>query len=190
MKFASQGIKQFSVDVESNSSDTIWFGLACYMIGLQDLCHPPDQSDAKVKPIATWSPAYSRLFHFEFSFVLVVFSFAFIGRSNNFGFGFTKLNQNVPFYRIMRNYLRVLILRHSLRRGSGQLRRFLHYLTYSPWCWQFPPGGCTLLGVGGAAFLTRFSHQRFLGWRWRLVLVRLDRNAWRYIVITCCRLWF
>lgn len=27
MKFASQGMKQFSVDVESNSSDTIWFSL-------------------------------------------------------------------------------------------------------------------------------------------------------------------
>lgn len=107
--------------VKKNSSDTnyIWFGLACYLIGPQDSRHPPDQSDAKVKPITTWSPAFSRLFHFEFSLVLVVFSFALIGRSNNFGFGFTKLNQNVPFYRIMRNYLRVLILRHSLRRGSG-----------------------------------------------------------------------
>ena len=35
----------------------------CYpVIGPENLCHSLDQSDAKLSPITTWSPAFSRAF--------------------------------------------------------------------------------------------------------------------------------
>ena len=35
------------------------FALLWSVIGLENLCHPLDQSDAKLKPIAVWSLVFS-----------------------------------------------------------------------------------------------------------------------------------
>ena len=53
----------------------------------------------KLKPITSWSPAFSRALFSLFVFTLsshwlfIVFSFLLIGRCDYFGFGFTTLNQ-------------------------------------------------------------------------------------------------
>ena len=40
--------------------DCISFALLCFVIGLENSRHPLSQSDAKLKPIAIWSRAFSR----------------------------------------------------------------------------------------------------------------------------------
>ena len=40
--------------------DFIGFGSLCIVIGLENSRHPLSQSDAKLKPIAIWSLAFSR----------------------------------------------------------------------------------------------------------------------------------
>ena len=37
-----------------------WFALLRYVIGAENLRHFLNQSDLKLKPIAIWSPAFSR----------------------------------------------------------------------------------------------------------------------------------
>ena len=71
------------------------------MIGLKNSRHLLNQSDAKPKPIATWSHAFSRAWRrlrvFALSshrfIVLLLFSFVVIGHCNCFNFGFTTLNR-------------------------------------------------------------------------------------------------
>ena len=54
-------LEQFSIhlSVESNR-DCIGFALLRSVIGLENSSHVLNQSDAKIKPIATWSLAFSR----------------------------------------------------------------------------------------------------------------------------------
>ena len=54
------------------------------------------QSDAKLKPIVTWSHAFSRawlrVFALSSDWFVMLFTPVGIGQSDNFGFGFTTLN--------------------------------------------------------------------------------------------------
>ena len=64
-------------------SEVIWdcckFAFFRFMIGPENLHHFLNQSDSKLKPIATWSPAFSRasgsvlVFYFELSLSTVIF---------------------------------------------------------------------------------------------------------------------
>ena len=65
------------------------------LIGPENSHHPHDQSDAKLKPITTWSPAFSRALSSLFSLILSshwllkVFYSPLIGRCGNLSFGLT-----------------------------------------------------------------------------------------------------
>ena len=67
------------------------FALLRPVIGPENSWHPLNQSDAKVKTITTWSPAFSRalgsflVFTLSSHWLLVTFSFALIGCCDNFG---------------------------------------------------------------------------------------------------------
>ena len=73
--------------------DCIGFALLCSVIGLENALHPLNQSDAKLKPIATWSLTFSHasdwlnVLTLRFHWLLVIFSFVLIGRCDYFGFG-------------------------------------------------------------------------------------------------------
>ena len=79
--------------------DCIGFALLRSVIGLENLRHPLNQSDAKVKPITTWSLAFSRargrlpVFTLSSHWLPLKFYFVLIGRYDYFGFGFTTLNR-------------------------------------------------------------------------------------------------
>ena len=78
--------------------DCIGFALLRSVIGLENSRHPLNQSDAKLKPIATWSLAFSRawdrlgVFTLIYHWFVVIFVFVLIGRCDYFGFGFSTLN--------------------------------------------------------------------------------------------------
>ena len=78
--------------VSKVNQDCVSFTLLCSVIG------PETYATLKLKPITSWSPAFSRalfsLFVFTLSshWLLIVFSFLLIGRCDYFGFGFTTLN--------------------------------------------------------------------------------------------------
>ena len=78
--------------------NSVGFALLRSVIGQENSRHPLRQSDAKLKPIATWSLAFSRacgqlhVFTLSSHWLLVIFSFILIGRCDYFGFGFTTLN--------------------------------------------------------------------------------------------------
>ena len=102
-------IDQFELSFENNPDglDGISFALIPYfalIIGPENSCHFLDQSDAKIKPITTWSPALPcafprfRLFFCVFvtlssHWLLKVFSCLPIGRCDKFGFGLTIFNR-------------------------------------------------------------------------------------------------
>ena len=73
--------------------DCIGFGSLCIVIGLENSRQPLSQSDAKLKPIATWSLAFSRArgrlhaFTLSSHWLLLIFSSVLIGRCDYFGFG-------------------------------------------------------------------------------------------------------
>ena len=104
--------------------DCIGFDLLRSVIGLENSRHPLNQSDAKLKPIATWSPAFSRawgrlpVFTLSSHRLLLIFIFVLIGRYDYFGFGFTTLNRKAlyhdepqqPFLRHVAIVLRNVIL--------------------------------------------------------------------------------
>ena len=84
----------------------IGFGSLCIVIGLENSRHPLSQSDAKLKPIAIWSLAFSRAwgrlhaFTLSSHWLLMIFTFVLIGRCDYFGFGFATLN--IENYSILR----------------------------------------------------------------------------------------
>ena len=71
--------------------DCIDFSLLCSVIGLENSRHPLNQSDAKEKPISTWSLAFScasgrlQVFTLSSYWLLLIFIFVLIGRSDYFG---------------------------------------------------------------------------------------------------------
>ena len=83
--------------------DCIGFALLRSVIGLENSRHPLNQSDAKVKPIATWSLAFSRaydrlpVFSLSSHWLPLKFSFVLIGHYDYFGFGFTTLNRKALY---------------------------------------------------------------------------------------------
>ena len=83
--------------------DCTGFALLCSVISQENSCHFLNKSDAKLKPIVTWSLAFSRasgrlhVFTFSSDWPLVIFTFVLIGRCDYFGFGFTTLNQKAHF---------------------------------------------------------------------------------------------
>ena len=83
--------------------DCIGFVLLRSVIGLENSRHFLNQSDAKLKPIATWSLAFSRayrrllIFALSSDWLLGIFPFVLIGRSDYFGFGFTTLNRKALY---------------------------------------------------------------------------------------------
>ena len=87
------------------SVERIWecivYILLCPVISLENSHHFLNQSDAELKPLMTWSPAFSRAFGAFFTlsshWFLEVFSFLRIGHCNYFGFGFTTIDRNA-FY--------------------------------------------------------------------------------------------
>ena len=74
--------------------DYIGFALLRSVIGLENSRHPLNQSDAKLKPIATWSLVFSRawdrlrVFTLSSHWFVVIFIFVLIGCCDYFGFGF------------------------------------------------------------------------------------------------------
>ena len=76
----------------------IGFALLRSVIGLENSRHPLNQSDAKLKPIATWSLAFSRawdrlrVFTLSSHWFVVIFIFVLIGCCDYFGFGFSTVN--------------------------------------------------------------------------------------------------
>ena len=83
-------------------SDTRCFGFASLrsLIGSKNSRHFLNQSDAKLKPIVTWSHAFSRawsrlrVFASSSDWFLVLFSCVLIGQSDHFSFGFTTIIEN------------------------------------------------------------------------------------------------
>lgn len=65
----------------------------CSVIGPENTNLSLNQSDAKMKPISTWSPMFSLkvvcLLHFEFSMAPEVIFLLLIGCYNYFGYSFT-----------------------------------------------------------------------------------------------------
>ena len=84
--------------------DCIGFALLRSVIGLENSRHPLNQSDAKLKPIATWSVAFSRasgslhVLTLSSDWFLVIFTFVPIGHCDYFGFGFTTLNRKALYF--------------------------------------------------------------------------------------------
>ena len=93
--------------------DCIGFALLHSVIGLENLHHPLNQSDAKLKPIAIWSLTFSRtwdwlrVFTLSSHWFVVIFIFVLIGHCDYFGFGFLTLNRK----------LLLLIISHDLHGG-------------------------------------------------------------------------
>ena len=89
--------------------DCIGFALLRSVIGLENSRHPLNQSDAKLKPIATWSLAFSRawdrlrVFTLSSYWFVVIFIFVMIGRCDYFGFGFSTLNWKL-LYTLLTSY--------------------------------------------------------------------------------------
>ena len=84
--------------------DCIGFTLLRSVIGLEISRHFFDQSDAKLKPIATWSLAFSRalrrllVFALSSHWLLGIFPLFWLhGCCDNFGFGFTTLNRKALY---------------------------------------------------------------------------------------------
>ena len=76
-----------------------WFSLTFFsVIGPENSHHPLNQSDAKLKPIATWKFAFSRaltnLLFFTLSsyWLMIMKVFVLIGPRGHFGFGFSTLH--------------------------------------------------------------------------------------------------
>ena len=72
------------------------------VIGLEISRHLLDQSDAKLKPIAAWSLAFSRAsgrlrLRLSPHWLPVIFILVLIGRCNYFGFGFTTLDRKALY---------------------------------------------------------------------------------------------
>ena len=86
--------------------DCIGFASVRSVIGLEISLHPLSQSAAKLKPILTWSLAFSRALRrlrgltLSFDWLIVKFSCVLIGRSDYFGFGFTTLNRRALYKNI------------------------------------------------------------------------------------------
>ena len=82
--------------------DCIGFVLLRSVIGLEISRHLLNQSDAKVKPIATWSLAFPRLrpvtcVYFEFSLALCDIFLGSDWPCDYFGFGFRILNRKALY---------------------------------------------------------------------------------------------
>ena len=90
-------LEQFSI-VSKVIRDCIDFALLRSVIGLENSRHPLNQSDGELKPIATWSLAFSRawdrlrVFNLSPHWFIVIFIFVLIGHCDYFGFGFLTLN--------------------------------------------------------------------------------------------------
>ena len=90
--------------------DCIGFALLRSVSGLQNSCHPLNQSDPKLKPIASWSLTFYRasgwlhVFTLSSHWLLVIFAFVLIGRCDYFGFGFTTLNRKALSYKSSSTY--------------------------------------------------------------------------------------
>ena len=89
-----------------------------------------NQSDAKLKPITNWLPAFSRALYSLVGFTLSshwlfrVLSFRLIGRCDFFGLGFKTLNRKALYT----STRRVLV---ALLRGTDlELRRLRRFLAY------------------------------------------------------------
>ena len=77
----------------------LWFCFTTFCDWFEKLSlHFLNQSDAKLKPIMTWSHAFSRacrglhVFALSSDWFLVLFLSVVIGQSDCFGFGFTTFN--------------------------------------------------------------------------------------------------
>ena len=90
-----------------------------------------NQSDAKLKPITNWLPAFSRALYGLVGFTLSshwlfrVLSFRLIGRCDFFGLGFKTLNRKALYTSESKGFL-VALLRGTVLE-LRRLRRFLAY---------------------------------------------------------------
>ena len=92
--------EQFNKRASKVIRHCIGIALLCSVLGAENSCHILGQSDAKLKPITTWSPASSRasgsLVLFTLSsphWLLKLFVFLLVGRCDSFGFGCTTFNR-------------------------------------------------------------------------------------------------
>ena len=121
--------------------DCIGFALLCPVSGLENSRHLLNQSDTKLKPIATWLLAFSRALGWLHAFTSIshwlplIFSFLLICRCDHFGFGFTTLNRKA-LYKLSKQVLDIVIgtlyvsgILLFLERIIGQL--FYLVLTFS-----------------------------------------------------------
>ena len=89
-----------------------------------------NQSDAKLKPITNWLPAFSRALYSLVGFTLSshwlfrLLSFRLIGRCDFFGLGFKTLNRKA-LYTLTR-----MVLVALLRGTDLELRRLRRFLAY------------------------------------------------------------
>ena len=96
------------MSVESNLG-LLWFRFILLCDWSRNSRHSLNQSDSKLKLVATWSlacrPRLRRFacFHFEFSSAPCDFFLAMIGCCGCFGFGFTTLNRKA-FYESLFNF--------------------------------------------------------------------------------------
>ena len=85
------------LSVQSNLLNCFGFALLRSVIGQQNSLHFFNQWESKLKPILTWSDAFSRawrrlhVFASNSDWSIALFTCVVIGRSNYIGFGFTTL---------------------------------------------------------------------------------------------------
>ena len=91
-------LERFFEWVYKDIQDHFGFTQPCSVIGPENSHHPLNQSDAKLKTIATWSPAFSRalssllVFTLSSHWPMITWTFVLIGRSDYFGFSCWSLN--------------------------------------------------------------------------------------------------
>ena len=92
--------------------DCIGFALLRSVIGLKNSRHPLNQSDAKVKPIATWLLTFSRasgrlhVLTVSSHWLLVMLTVVLIGCCDYFGFGFKTLNRKALYLKLTASKLK------------------------------------------------------------------------------------
>ena len=129
--------------------DCIGFALLRSVIGIEISRHTVSQSDSKLKPIVTWSLAFSRasgrlhVFALSSYWLLVIFTFVLIDRCDDFGFDFTTLNRKALYMETF------FILHVNLVQGRSQdfskggggshcVKHYRHGVFTTEYCRLFP----------------------------------------------------
>ena len=91
--FFMRGLPKVFVEKDVDKPLPFGFALLRFVIGPENSHHSLHQSDSKLKPIATWSHAFSRasgsllVFALSFPWLFEIFLLAMISLCDGFGFG-------------------------------------------------------------------------------------------------------